>query len=174
MRALICSRRTDSSLRQQLRLGLLDAAGRLKPPRPLPPTPGRILVIRPDHLGDLILAAPALPALRAIYPNARLTAWLGPWGEPVWRHHPSLDAVETCAFPGFTRAPKPHPLAPYALARDQARTLRGRFDLAINLRADFWWGALAACWARIPVAGFDIPECRPFLAKAVPYQPGLH
>ncbi|HEY8691821.1 MAG TPA: glycosyltransferase family 9 protein [Chloroflexota bacterium] len=146
----------------------------MKPPHPLPEQPARILVIRPDHLGDLILAAPALPALRALYPDAKLTAWLGPWGEPVWQHHPSLDAIESCPFPGFTRGAKPNPLAPYALAWEQARALRGRFDLAINLRFDFWWGAMAACWAGIPVAGYDVPECRPFLAKAVGYQPGLH
>ncbi|MFI5266487.1 MAG: glycosyltransferase family 9 protein [Chloroflexota bacterium] len=146
----------------------------MKPPRPLREQPARILVIRPDHLGDLILAAPAPAALRTVYPNAKLTAWLGPWGEPVWRHHPSLDAIEVCPFPGFTRAAKPNPLAPYALAWEQARALRGRFDLAINLRCDFWWGAMAACWASIPVAGYDVAECQPFLAQAVPYQPGLH
>jgi ADP-heptose:LPS heptosyltransferase len=157
-----------------VRLRLLQAAGKLRPPKKRPDKPRSILIIRPDHLGDLVLAAAAPAAVRAAYPGARLTAWLGPWGEPVWRHHPSLDAIETCPFPGFTRAPKANPLQPYALSVSQARRLRGRFDLAINLRCDFWWGAMVACWAGIPTVGYDVPECLPFLAAPVRYQPGLH
>jgi ADP-heptose:LPS heptosyltransferase len=161
-------------MRRESRRLLLRAAGRAKPPPPLPDHPRSILVIRPDHLGDLVLAAPALAPLRAAYPEAKLTAWLGPWGEPVWRHHPDLNGIETCPFPGFTRAPKGGLLAPYRLASSAATELYGRFDLAVNLRCDFWWGAMAACWAGIPVAGYDLPECRPFLSRAVPYEPGLH
>lgn len=161
-------------MKAEARLRLLRTAGRLKKPRTFPDEPRSILVIRPDHLGDLILAAPVLPLLRAAYPEARLTAWLGPWGEPVWRHHPDLDAIETCPFPGFTRTAKRGPLAPYRLAIDEAKLLRGRFDLAVNLRFDFWWGAMTACLADIPVAGYNIPECLPFLSRSIPYEPGLH
>jgi ADP-heptose:LPS heptosyltransferase len=160
--------------RRRLRLSLLRAAGRLKPPRPRTADPQRILAIRPDHLGDLILAAPAVAALRAGFPAASITAWLGPWGEPVWRDYAAVDAIETCSFPGIGGERAASPLAPYALALRQARRLRGRFDLAIDLRFDYWWGAMAACWAGIPVAGYDLPECRPFLAQAVTYQPRLH
>jgi heptosyltransferase-3 len=160
---------------RQSRLAVLRLIGRLTPPpRALPNRPERILVIRPDHLGDLVLAAKAPAALRAAYPDARITAWLGPWGAPVWQGHPALAAIETCPFPGFTRSAKANVLAPYALAWREARRLRGRFDLAVNLRFDFWWGAMTACWAGLPAIGYDVPECRPFLARAVPYQPGLH
>jgi heptosyltransferase-2/heptosyltransferase-3 len=146
----------------------------LRKPGRLPRQPRAILVIRPDHLGDLVLAAPAVAALRQAYPAARIAAWLGPWGEPVWRDHPALDTIETCPFPGFTRAAKPNPVQPYGLALREARRLRGRFDLAVNLRFDFWWGAMAACWAGIPTIGYDVPECRPFLSRAAAYRPGLH
>jgi len=162
------------AIKQALRLQVLRIAGKVKRPAALPREPRSILIIRPDHLGDLVLAAPALPAIKAAHPQAKLSAWLGPWGEPVWRQHPSLDAIEVCPFPGFTRAAKPNPLAPYRLAVEQARVLRGRFDLAINLRFDFWWGAMAASWAGIPVAGYDIAECQPFLAQAIPYHLGFH
>lgn len=164
-----------TTLRRSARLRLLQLAASVKPPhKRLPADPRRILVIRPDHLGDLVLAADAVSALRAAFESAHLTAWVGPWGEPVWRHHPALDCLETCEFPGFTRAPKPNPAAPYAQALREARRLRGRFDLAVNLRSDFWWGAMVACWAGIPVLGYDILECRPFLTRPVPFQPGRH
>ncbi|HLG71625.1 MAG TPA: glycosyltransferase family 9 protein [Chloroflexota bacterium] len=165
---------TGAAFRQDARLRLLRGAGALRRPPPLPDAPSRILIIRPDHLGDLILAAGSVAALRQAFPEARLTAWLGPWGEPVWRHHSALDGIEVCAFPGFTRAPKPNPLAPYIQAVRAAGCLRGGFDVALNLRPDFWWGAMAACWAGIPVVGYAVAECRPFLARAVAYTPGGH
>ncbi len=159
-------------MRRQLRLRFLQLAGHLRPPAAAAAEPRRILLIRPDHLGDLVLSAGAVAALRQAFPAAELTAWVGPWGEPVWRHHPALDAIRMCPFPGFTRRAKANPLAPYVLALREARRLR--FDLAINLRFDFWWGAMTACWAGIPVVGYDVAECRPFLTQPVPYTKGLH
>jgi len=146
----------------------------VRPPRAAPAQPRSVLIIRPDHLGDAILAAPAVAALRAAFPHAQLTGWVGPAVQPVWRYVPALDALEVCDFPGFARRPKRSPLAPYALAVREAARLHGRFDLAVNLRADFWWGAMVACWAGIPVLGCHTPECEPFLAVAMPYTPGLH
>ena len=43
-----------------------------------------ILVVRPDHLGDLLFATPALSRLRQAFPDARITALVGPWGRPMW------------------------------------------------------------------------------------------
>ncbi|MDE3078353.1 MAG: glycosyltransferase family 9 protein, partial [Chloroflexota bacterium] len=162
------------NVRRALRLAALRMVGQLRRPPPMPAQPGRLLVIRPDHVGDLIMATPALASLRRAFPDAHLTAWVGPWGEPVWRSNPNLDAIEVCPFPGFTRTAKGGLLAPYRLALREARQLAGRFDLAVNLRCDFWWGAMVACWANVPVAGYDIAECRPFLSLAVPYDERRH
>lgn len=160
--------------RRDLRQRLLRLAGHARSKRTIPSNPRSILIVRPDHLGDLVLAAPVLPALRRALPDARLTAWLGPWGEPVWRCSPDLDGIEMCPFPGFTRQAKSSMLAPYALAVREASRLRGRFDLALNLRFDFWWGAMAAWLAGIPVLGYDVADCRPFLAREVAYRRGRH
>ena len=43
----------------------------------------RILVIRPDHLGDLLMTTPALSLLRAGLPEAVITALVGPWALPA-------------------------------------------------------------------------------------------
>jgi len=138
--------------------------------------PARLLVIRPDHIGDLLFTTPALRALRAAYPRAHIAALVGPWGADVLRRNPCLDEVITCDFPWFSRRPKTSPLQPYRLLWTEARRLRGRgFDLALNLRFDFWWGALLAYLAGIPRrVGYAIAECRPFLTDAVPYTPGRH
>ena len=133
----------------------------------------RILVIRPDHLGDLLFATPALHHLREALPGAHITALVGPWGLPVLDGNPGADQILTCTFPGFARQPKESLWAPYSLLIREARKLRGRFDVALNLRFDFWWGALLAYWAGIPVRmGYDMAESRPFLTRHVPYLPG--
>ena len=140
------------------------------------PQPSNILVIRPDHLGDLLFATPALRLLRHSFPDAHITCLIGPWGESVLRGNPHLDEVLLCPFPGFTRQPKPSLLQPYALLLTLARELRTRgFDTALILRFDHWWGAILATLAQIPHRiGYAIPEVKPFLSYAVPYEGKTH
>ncbi|HZS02311.1 MAG TPA: glycosyltransferase family 9 protein [Chloroflexota bacterium] len=130
----------------------------------------RLLVVRPDHLGDLLLATPALGLLRAALPEAEITALVGPWARPVLDGRPEVDAVRTCAFPGFTRAPAASPLAPYAKLLAEAARLRARrYDAALVLRVDHWWGAALVAYAGVPLRlGYAVPESRPFLTHALP------
>jgi heptosyltransferase-2/heptosyltransferase-3 len=130
----------------------------------------RILVIRPDHLGDLLLATPALGLLRAALPDARITALVGPWGRPALAGRSEVDALDTCAFPGFTREPAGGLLAPYRLLLAEAgRLRRARYDAALVLRVDHWWGAALAAYAGIPLRlGYGVPESRDFLTHALP------
>ncbi|HEV2235407.1 MAG TPA: hypothetical protein VGR57_01990, partial [Ktedonobacterales bacterium] len=75
----------------------------------------RVLLVRPDHLGDVLLSAPALAALRQALPDARLEALVGPWGADALAHCAALDDVRALTFPGFTREAKGAVWAPYAL-----------------------------------------------------------
>ena len=165
--------------RERIRLTLLRLFASLTTPF-LPPSilrpPSSILLIRPDHLGDLLFATPAIRALRAALPQVYIACLVGPWSKAVLRNNPHLDEVMTCPFPGFTRRPKPSPVQPYSLLWRYARWLRARrFDLAVVLRFDHWWGALLAYLAGIPRrVGYDVAEVRPFLTEAVPYVPGRH
>lgn len=138
--------------------------------------PQRVLLIRPDHLGDVLLTTPALRLLRAQWPEAHITALVGPWAADVLQRSPHVDCVRTCAFPWFTRRPRRQPAEPYVLLLRTARTLRaGRYDLAINLRFDFWWGAALAALAGIPrIAGYAWPTCRPFLSDPIPWPGERH
>jgi lipopolysaccharide heptosyltransferase II len=133
-------------------------------------------LIRPDHLGDLLFTTPALRALREAFPQARITGLVGLWAEAVVASNPCLDEVMLCPFPGFTRQPKRSIIEPYVVLGRYARLLREKkFDLAVVLRFDHWWGALLAYLARIPRrVGYDIAEVKPFLTDAVPYVPGRH
>jgi ADP-heptose:LPS heptosyltransferase len=137
--------------------------------------PNRILLIRPDHLGDLLLTGPAIAALRATLPAARLTLLVGPWSLEAARRSVEVDEVRTLAFPGFTRRPKRHALEPYLLLAHEARELRGIFDTALVLRPDHWWGALLALLAGVPRRiGYATPLCAPLLTQALPLPNGAH
>jgi len=141
-----------------------------------PSRTSRILLIRPDHIGDLLFTTPALRLLRTECPQAHITCLVGPWGWELMERNANVDQVLVCPFPGFTRQPKPSFLQPYALLGRYARLLQGQgYDLALVLRFDHWWGALLAYWAGIPQRiGYALPELHPFLTQPVPYTPGRH
>lgn len=53
----------------------------------------RILVVRLDNLGDVLLATPAIHSVRRALPEASLTLLAGPAGAPVAELNPDLDGV---------------------------------------------------------------------------------
>lgn len=130
----------------------------------------RILLIRPDHLGDVLLTTPAIRALRRALPTVELHALVGGWSAGVLAHFPEIDTVLTLPFPGFTRMPNDALTSAYKLAFDTARMLRRiGYSRAVILRPDHWWGALVAFLAGIPQRiGSTHPDVAPFLTDALP------
>ena len=127
-----------------------------------------MLLIRPDHIGDVLLGAEAVALLRASLPRARITYLVGPWAAEAARAGPRVDEIRTLDFPGFTRRPKANFVAPYVtLARAALRLRRERYDVAVVLRPDHWWGALLALTAGVPLrVGTDTAETKPLLTHA--------
>lgn len=163
------------SARELARLAILRAAGCLIAPRAIrrsqhrEPIPAsvplshpRIVIIRPDHLGDVLLSRPAIEGVRVGTGNsADVTVVVGPWAVESLQ---GLDVrVATFPVPGFTRAP--NPASPYTALLAMATRLRSEdYDAALILRPDHWWGALAAALAGIPLrVGHETPETSPFL-----------
>ncbi|MDE2816844.1 MAG: glycosyltransferase family 9 protein [Chloroflexota bacterium] len=166
----------ESVAKRWLRRGFLRTLSFLRPYR-FPATHlNRILVIRPDHIGDVLLVTPALRLLRQAFPDSEITALVGPWSEAVLANNPHVDRVLTCRFPGFDRSQPQPGMRAYRQLRQDAQRLRSEdYQLALNLREDFWWGAALAAFAGIPyVWGFDVPECAPFLTHAQPLQDDEH
>lgn len=169
---------SQSALGGRLRLAGLRSIGLLlrSSSRPTPRADARMLVIRPDHLGDLLLSTPAIAELRAELPEAHLALMVGPWAADLVSHGPPVDEVLACSFPGFTRRPARWIGEPYVELMRQARRLRrGRYGLAVILRPDHWWGALLAAVAGIPERlGYGVPECQPFLTRSLPWPASGH
>jgi len=126
-----------------------------------------VVVLRPDHLGDALLSRPALDMLRRSLPDAEITLLVGPWTVPSLRGVPLR--IASFPFPGFGRAVAPSFLAPYReLLALALRLRRERYDAALVLRPDHWWGGLAIALAGIPIrVGFRVPTVTPFLNSGI-------
>jgi ADP-heptose:LPS heptosyltransferase len=53
----------------------------------------RIVLIRTDRVGDLILSTPAIASFRRSWPEAKIEAIVTDYTEPVLRHNPDVDCV---------------------------------------------------------------------------------
>jgi len=156
-------------------LGAPGARAAVRPAKKTLSATPRVLLLRPDHLGDVLMTTPVLHSLKQHAPNAQITIMVGPWSSEIVARHPDIDRLLACPFPGFQRAAQ-KALAPYTLLFSIANQLRrGHYDLAINLRPDFWWGAALIYLARIPRrVGYALEPGKPFLTHALPFQPPEH
>ncbi len=135
------------SPRARLAVRALDAAGGalFRARRARPEKMARALVMRPDHLGDVLFSLPALHALRERLPEARIDFLVGPWALPLLSADPKKPLgleplVFTCPW---LKRPKGERVSPGGilslarLLRRRAREIGGPYDLAIDLRGDF-------------------------------------
>jgi ADP-heptose:LPS heptosyltransferase len=90
----------------------------------------RILAVRLDNLGDVLVTTPAIHALRESLPGAHITLLASPVGAQIGRLDPDLDDVIVYDAPWMD----PWQRLPQDSAREQAmiaRLRRGAFDGAI-------------------------------------------
>ena len=159
------------SLKHRIRRTLLQAASQI----PIFSTNNihkRILLIRPDHVGDVLLATPAIRALKQARPDLEIHALVGSWSADVLGNYDELDVVLTMPFPGFHRDDKTDSLSPYQQLFRSARQLRKiGYSAAVILRPDHWWGAMLAYFAGIPQRiGYNLPDGASFLTQKIALQ----
>src|SRR6516225_5902879 len=91
---------------------------------------GRIAIIKPSALGDIVHSLPVLTALRDRYPEAHITWVVNRGYEALLHGHPDLDAT----LP-FERAGRTGPLfAALNFGRFLSRLRHRRFDLVLDLQ----------------------------------------
>lgn len=133
---------------------------------------GRLLIIRPDHLGDVLLSTPAIQSIKRAQPDIEIHVLCGPWSAEVLANYREIDLVLTLPFPGFQRQAGPSKVNPYRQILESARMLRKvGYDGAIIMRPDHWWGAMLAYLAGIPRRiGYDLDGVSPFLTERLRHQ----
>jgi heptosyltransferase-2 len=95
----------------------------------------KILVIRPDAIGDMVTATPALAALRGKFPQAEIVVWGRRYNRPVIENNPDIDRIiEDDLYP-LIREHRPIGLSRYWRWVNLIR--RERFDVAINFGGEF-------------------------------------
>ena len=108
-------------------------------------TPERILVIKLDHLGDVLLATPVFSNLHRAYPNAELHALTGAWSRVVLEKHPDVNRVVEYNSPAFCRSGQPTSLSgTFKLFRELHRH---KYDLMVELRSD--WRTVCFAFGRL-------------------------
>jgi heptosyltransferase III len=134
----------------------------------------RILFIRPDHIGDVLLTFPAVAALRRVLPRARLTYAAPTGAAALLKRCPDLDDTHTVPFPPIGRSVEGDFGWP-GTVRVEAARLAGRFDAVLVVRPDDPWSAELVARARTPIRlGFDMPRTRPHLTDALPVPGNRH
>lgn len=151
-------------------VGQIDAWWHLWQPLPplVPATflPRRILVIRTDLLGDVVLTMPMVRALRRAFPQARVDMVVLPANAALVRDQPEVDRVITCdpnAWLGGIFDAKERAKIGATLAELRA----GRYDLAVSVCGD-WASIIARLAGARRRVGFAGEAYAHFLTDPIP------
>jgi ADP-heptose:LPS heptosyltransferase len=114
--------------------------------------PRRILCLRLERIGDLLMTLPALAELRTLAPDAEIDLVVGSWNRDIAGAIPGITRVEMADAAWLTRDGKGSATAPL-LAR--AATWRSRkYDLAINFEPDIRSNLTLGAVRAMRAAGF--------------------
>jgi lipopolysaccharide heptosyltransferase II len=150
----------------------LRRAARRRRRRPGADEVRRVLVLRLERIGDLLMSLPALHALRQHAPRARIDLVVGSWNEALAGQVAGIDLVETMDAPWLARDAGG---AGWRALLAQARRWRAqRYDLAINLEGDIRSNLLLSRADARWCAGFGMAGGGPLLDDDVRFDPRSH
>ncbi len=109
-----------------------------------PPAPDvkKILIIKLDHIGDVLLATPVITNLKLCYPQAHIAMLVGSWSKSIIESNPYLDEIFCYDAPFFCRNGKPASFK--GAVKLLIRLRREQFDLLVELRGNLLTLILAA------------------------------
>jgi ADP-heptose:LPS heptosyltransferase len=134
--------------------------------------PKRILLLRLERVGDLVMVLDAIAMARQLAPQAEIDLVVGSWNAGLARLIPSADSVESLDVPWMARAGRGLTWA--ALIR-RARAWRSRhYDLAINFEPDIRSNLLLAISGSARRVGFVSGGGGAVLSEAIDPDPAAH
>lgn len=94
---------------------------------------GKILLVKLDHIGDNVIALPAVRKIRALFPKARIDMLCAPWSKSLWEAQPEIGKVYTYEY--FTQRSQDGVSADERALRELLPVLKGEnYDLSVHLR----------------------------------------
>jgi len=148
------------------------AVARLRPRRPAPAEPRRVLVLRLERIGDFLMTLDALAAVRRRAPTARIDLVVGSWNEALARLVPDIDRCESLDAPWLARGATGARVGELV---GRARGWRRRgYDLAVNFEPDIRSNALLALSGAPRRVGFRSGGGGALLTQACDYDPRAH
>src|SRR6478672_1161546 len=131
--------------------------------------PQRILVLRLERIGDLLMTLGALEAVRARAPGAKIHLVVGSWNEAIARLVPAVDSIETLDVPWLVRHGAGASMRKLV---SQAWSWRARgFDAALNFEPDIRSNLLLALSGAPRRVGFSSAGGGAFLTTGLVYEP---
>jgi lipopolysaccharide heptosyltransferase II len=132
----------------------------------------RILLLRLERIGDLLMSVGAIQAVRALAPDAEIDLVIGPWNEAIAQLIPDINRVELLAAPWLARDAPGHRTTDLAT---RALSWRSRhYDLAINFEGDIRTNLLPWLAGASRRVGFAVGGGGPLLTDVVEHDGGRH
>ncbi len=147
------------------------AWGRSRPVTPADP-PARVLLLRLERIGDLLMAHDAIGLARAFWPAADLDLAVGSWNAPLARLMPEVSRVDVLDVPWLAREGTG---ASWPALMAHARAWRARrYDLVLNIEPDIRSNLLAWLSGAPRRLGYWTGGGGAFLTDAAAYDPAIH
>ncbi len=135
-------------------------------------SPARILLLRLERIGDLVMALPAIADVRALAPAAVIDLVVGSWNRELAGAIAAVSSVRVLDARWLAR--ESGGLGVAALLRAAREWRRDRYDLAINFEPDIRTNLLLAASGSAWTAGFSSGGGGPLLDTAIPYDANAH
>lgn len=155
-----------------LLLSVIAPIVRRRSPRPEPATPQRILLLRLERIGDLLMTLDAIAMVRARAPQAEIDLTVGSWNAPLAELLPHVNRVEVMDAPWLARGGTGSGWAPL-WARTRGWRSRS-YDLAINFEGDIRSNILLGLSGATRRVGFAIKGGGALLSSHGEYHAAAH
>ena len=147
---------------------------RFNPPS-LPEKVSRILLVRMDHIGDIIISTAVLKPLREAYPDGRIDFAVPSWGKGLINDNPYVSGVVEFDPVWFDRKRSAGLFSQIKGVIDLVGIIKkGKYDAVIDLRGDLrhiFSSLMAGVKCRI---SYGITGGGFLLSHEVPYREGVH
>jgi ADP-heptose:LPS heptosyltransferase len=135
-------------------------------------SPRRILLLRLERIGDLLMALPAVADVRAAAPSAEIDLVVGSWNADVARALDPVNGVQTLDARWLAREGTGRGLVSLVRAAHLWRPVK--YDLAINFEPDIRSNILLAASGAAWTAGYRSGGGGPLLDVALDYDTRAH